>query len=175
MDYLTDNKILQTSEVSSSSMLQIQETFKTLLLQKKVKQRDLGYFLGLSKASISRIVNGKQIPELRLRLKIAEFFAVDTSLIWRVPIILPADALESKEVKENERSQNDYEAFEVSPSPELIALQTAVPRDCNIPICQKTEHNEAVPESTKGEPSQLRDTGEASDSSSSKTNGEEKT
>lgn len=161
MEYTSDDKIIQPSEVSYSSQLQIQETFRTLLLQKKVKQKDLGYFLGLSKASTSRIVNGKQIPELRVRLKIAEYFAVDTSLIWRVPIILPADIIESKEVINHGSSRTDYEAFEVRPSPDVIAFQTRIPRSSDISICKKTEQHEVVSDSSKP--------------SSSKTNGEEKT
>lgn len=57
--------------------------FKTLLLQKKIKQQELADHLQLDKAYISRMVNGRSIPPLRVRLKVAEFFGVDSVLIWR--------------------------------------------------------------------------------------------
>ena len=62
----------------------LKSIFETLLLQKKSKQQDLADFLGLDKAYISRMVNGLVIPPLRVRLKVAEFFGVDSVLIWRV-------------------------------------------------------------------------------------------
>lgn len=58
--------------------------FETLLLQKKIKQQELADSLGLDKAYISRMVNGLSIPPLRVRLKVAEFFGVDSVLIWRI-------------------------------------------------------------------------------------------
>jgi len=61
----------------------LKSIFDTLLLQKKVRQQQLADFLGLDKAYISRMVNGLCIPPLRVRLKVAEFFGVDSVLIWR--------------------------------------------------------------------------------------------
>lgn len=58
--------------------------FQTLLLQKKIKQQVLADFLGVDKAYVSRMVNGLIIPPLRVRLKVAEFFGVDSVLIWRL-------------------------------------------------------------------------------------------
>lgn len=70
-------------DVVSSCFKPIKIIFETLLLQKKCKQQDLADFLGIDKANVSRIVNGLYIPDLSLRLKIAGFFGVDSSLIWR--------------------------------------------------------------------------------------------
>ena len=70
-------------DVVSSCFKPIKVIFETLLLQKKCKQQDLADFLGIDKANVSRIVNGLYIPDLALRLKIAGFFGVDSSLIWR--------------------------------------------------------------------------------------------
>ena len=62
----------------------ISSIFQSLFLQHKKQQKDLVDYLNFDKAYISRICNGKEIPILRVRLKIAEFFSVDSSLIWRV-------------------------------------------------------------------------------------------
>ena len=62
---------------------QIKSTFQTLLLRQKLKQQDLADYLGHDKGYISRICSGVQIPPLRIRLKIAGFLEVDSSLIWR--------------------------------------------------------------------------------------------
>lgn len=145
------DKNLQNLGVTSSSQYQIQETFRTLLLQKKVKQKDLGRYLGLAKASISRFCNGKQIPELRIRLKIAEFFGVDTSLIWRVPIIVPANTLDIKEVISHESSIDDNAVVGERSNNEVIAFQTKRPGNSSLSLCKETKDNEAVSTSTEGE------------------------
>jgi hypothetical protein len=64
----------------------LRNTFDVLLLQKKVKQQELADFLHLDKAYVSRMCNGLEIPPLRIRLKVAEFFSVDSVLIWRVEV-----------------------------------------------------------------------------------------
>ena len=61
----------------------IKGIFQTLLLQKKAKQQDLADFCSVDKSYISKIINGLYYPKLRMRLKIAEFFEVDSCLIWR--------------------------------------------------------------------------------------------
>lgn len=65
--------------------------FETLFLEKKCLQQDLADYLGIDKSYISRMVWGKEFPPLRLRLKIAKFFDLDSCLIWRVPKIYTAD------------------------------------------------------------------------------------
>ena len=59
------------------------ERFKVLLLKKKCTQQKLADYCSTDKANMSRIVHGKIDPPLRIKLKIAEFFGVDTSLIWQ--------------------------------------------------------------------------------------------
>ena len=83
--------------VDSRCRNNIKTIFETLLLQKKCKQQDLADYLNVDKAYVSRMVHGLQIPPLRIRLKVAEFFLVDSCLIWR-----------SGEVKEVEQEVNEY-------------------------------------------------------------------
>jgi|TARA_Y100000034_G_scaffold31707_1_gene38801 DNA-binding XRE family transcriptional regulator len=61
----------------------LKTTFRTLLSQKKSIQQDLADFCKVDKSTISKIVNGIYIPDLIMKLKIAEFFDVDTRVIWR--------------------------------------------------------------------------------------------
>jgi len=75
----------------------IKTIFETLLLQKKCKQQDLADYLNVDKAYVSRMVHGLQFPPLRIRLKVAEFFSVDSCLIWR-----------NAEVKDVEQEVNEY-------------------------------------------------------------------
>ena len=70
-------------KVDSRCRSDIKTIFETLLLQKKCKQQDLADYLNVDKAYVSRMVHGLQIPPLRIRLKVAEFFCVDSCLIWR--------------------------------------------------------------------------------------------
>lgn len=58
-------------------------TFKTLLLQNKLKQSELAKKLGINRSYINRVVLGKQIPPLDMRLKIADILKCDSALIWR--------------------------------------------------------------------------------------------
>ncbi len=76
-----DEKVDSSCKNNPSKSLRI--IFDTLLLQKKVMQQDLADYLGVDKAYISRICNGRQIPILKIKLKIAGFFDCDTGLIWR--------------------------------------------------------------------------------------------
>jgi plasmid maintenance system antidote protein VapI len=71
----------------------LRNTFDVLLLQKKVKQQELADYLGIDKAYVSRMCNGLTIPPLTVRLKVAQFFGVDSVLIWRVSKIQSADKL----------------------------------------------------------------------------------
>lgn len=62
----------------------IRERFNTLLLQNKMRQVDLASKLGVDRAYVCRIVNGKELPPLEIRLKIALILGVDSAIIWRV-------------------------------------------------------------------------------------------
>jgi DNA-binding XRE family transcriptional regulator len=61
----------------------IYQIFRTLLLERNLRQQDLADGVSIDKANISRIVHGLYIPDLNLRLKIARFLQVDSCLIWR--------------------------------------------------------------------------------------------
>jgi DNA-binding XRE family transcriptional regulator len=61
----------------------IYQIFRTLLLERNLRQQDLADGVSIDKANISRIVHGLYIPDLNLRLKIARFLKVDSCLIWR--------------------------------------------------------------------------------------------
>jgi hypothetical protein len=80
----TTNDFFNVHGVENSCYAHLRTTFDVLLLQKKVKQQELANFLGLDKAYISRMCNGLTIPPLAIRLKVAQFFGVDSVLIWRV-------------------------------------------------------------------------------------------
>ena len=78
-------------EVDRRCRSEINCIFETLFLQKKARQQDLSDYLGVNKAYVSRMVHGIQIPPLRIRLKVAEFFGVDSCVIWRTPEIRTAE------------------------------------------------------------------------------------
>jgi len=79
----SDNFFLPT-EVDMGCFKPIHERFKVLLDTKKLIQQNVADSLGIDKAYISRIFNGIEVPPHHLRLKIAGFFGVDSSTIWRV-------------------------------------------------------------------------------------------
>ena len=78
-----DNAFFYDKSVDGGCEHPLKIIFETLLLQKKSKQQDLADYLGVDKAYVSRMVHGLQIPPLRIRLKVAKFFQIDSSLIWR--------------------------------------------------------------------------------------------
>ena len=79
----SDPNFFLDNKVEGSCNHDLYNRFQTLLLQKKCKQQDLADYCGLDKAYISRVVHGIYIPILRIKLKIAEFFGVDSRLIWQ--------------------------------------------------------------------------------------------
>jgi len=60
----------------------IRKRFDILLEQNKLRQIDLANKLGVDKAYICRIVNGKEEPIFLMKLKIAEILKTDTGIIW---------------------------------------------------------------------------------------------
>ena len=63
----------------------IRQRFETLFAEHKKARRDLIDFLSYDKAKISRIVNGQEIPKLQDRVRIAQFFRIDSCVIWENP------------------------------------------------------------------------------------------
>lgn len=59
--------------------------FETLLRHKAKTPQDLEYFLGMSRSYVNEMINGKLIPTLDVRIKVAKFFKTDTLTIWAVP------------------------------------------------------------------------------------------
>lgn len=83
MDNSTNENFFLVEGVDRCFYPHLKSIFQTLLLQKKKKQQELADYLCVNRAYVSRMVNGLQIPPLRIRLKVAEFFGVDSVLIWR--------------------------------------------------------------------------------------------
>ena len=85
------------SDVGISWKTQIENTFNTLILEHLPEGENRSYWykkLNLDKADASRIRRGLMIPPQWLRIKIANFFNVQSELIWRSPDILRADKIE---------------------------------------------------------------------------------
>ena len=78
----TNTNFFLNRGVERGSYKDIRTIFKTLLLQKKSIQQELADFCGVHKSYISKVVNGTYTPKILMKLKIAEFFDVDTSVIW---------------------------------------------------------------------------------------------
>ena len=75
----------------------VRRRFETLFTEHKKTRSDLIIFLSYDKAKISRIVNGQEIPKLQDRVKIAQFFGIDSCVLWENP-----DIQFDKRGKENE-------------------------------------------------------------------------
>jgi len=63
----------------------VKSRFDTLFLYTSKKRKDLEFYLGVSRAHVCDIVNGKFIPVPAIRIKIAKFFDTDTLTIWALP------------------------------------------------------------------------------------------
>lgn len=61
---------------------EIRRRFDTLFLAKGLKRSEVYNRLGLDKSHFAKIVNGYIIPNYALRIKIANFLGVDSSVIW---------------------------------------------------------------------------------------------
>jgi len=74
--------------VGKSGSKYIENAFEILILRKCDKPFDWYKQLNLDKSDASKIRRGLIIPPLWLRLKIAEYFEVDSTAIWRFEDIL---------------------------------------------------------------------------------------
>ncbi len=79
----------------------IEQRFDVLLKERGIKWADAYNEIGLNKSYASKIRRGLIIPPLWLRIKIAQFFKVDTSVIWR-----EAELISAYEIKKKEEVQN---------------------------------------------------------------------
>lgn len=79
------NSLDRLTDVKRASNRDLKTIFDTLLLQKKCTKSDLARACGVSLSYMSPVTHGKYIPPLRMRLKIASFFEVDSCLIWEMP------------------------------------------------------------------------------------------
>lgn len=81
---MTNRSFFYDSEVEIGCKNFIKERFKVLFDTKKIIQQNLADHLSFDKAYISRIVNGLEIPPHPVRIKIASYFGVDSTSIWRL-------------------------------------------------------------------------------------------
>jgi len=79
----------------------IEHRFDVLLKERGIKWADAYNEIGLNKSYASKIRRGLIIPPLWMRIKIAQFFKVDTSVIWREPEIISAFEMQNKSKEEN--------------------------------------------------------------------------
>jgi len=77
--------------VVKSGRKHIEITFDTLIFQKKERPFDWYKNLELDKSLGSKIRRGIILPPRWLRIKIADYFSVDTSAIWYSEEMLIAD------------------------------------------------------------------------------------
>lgn len=72
----------------------VESCFDVLLKERGWTWADAYNKIDLHKSHASLIRRGLVIPPLWLRIKIAKVFDVDTSVIWRTPIVISADQME---------------------------------------------------------------------------------
>lgn len=75
----------------------IEQRFDVLLKERGIKWADAYNEIGLNKSYASKIRRGLVIPPVWMRIKIAQFFKVDTSVIWREPELISAFEVQKKE------------------------------------------------------------------------------
>ena len=78
----TDQPFFIAQSVVKGGRKHIQITFDTLIFQRKERPFDWYKKLDLDKSLGSKIRRGFIIPPRWLRIKIADYFGVDTSMIW---------------------------------------------------------------------------------------------
>lgn len=91
-----DSDFFLNNEVGYGWRNAIEERFKALIEAKKEAPYDWYKNLGIDKGDASRIRRGLIVPKEWLRIKIANYFGVDSSVIWKVPEIISADKLNAK-------------------------------------------------------------------------------
>jgi len=74
----------------------IEQRFDVLLKERGLKWFEAYKEIGLHKSYASKVRRGLIIPPLWMRIKIAQFFKVDTSVIWREPEMISAFEMQKK-------------------------------------------------------------------------------
>jgi hypothetical protein len=93
---MQDSSFFITQSVEKGGRRHIEITFDTLIFQKRERPFDWYKVLGLDKSIGSKIKRGVIIPPRWLRIKIADYFSVDTSAIWYNQEMLLADGVQEK-------------------------------------------------------------------------------
>ncbi len=96
MDSYVNNPSFLTHTVVKGGRRHIEISFDTLIFQRGERPFDWYKFLYLDKSVASKIKRGKIIPPKWLRIKIANYFSVDTSAIWFSQEMILADGLEDR-------------------------------------------------------------------------------
>ena len=73
------------SQVEKGCWTPIRIRFEALFNEHRKKRTELTNYMGWDKAMTSRIVNGREIPNIVTRIKISKFFGIDSSVIWENP------------------------------------------------------------------------------------------
>ncbi len=82
METSKDSPIFLNNTVDKGGREHIEITFDTLILQRREKPFDWYKNLDLDKSIASKIRRGIIIPPRWLRIKISDYFNVDSSTIW---------------------------------------------------------------------------------------------
>ena len=82
MGKVTNKPLTSTEAVRLSSDVSRKDRFKILMLRQGINQNDIANFVGISKATMSEIVNEKWYPSTRLMIKIADYLETDSVAIF---------------------------------------------------------------------------------------------
>lgn len=103
-----DTNFFLTEEVKDSCnpKLKLKDKVKFLCLINKISLSQLSDMVGVSKSTISHIVNHDWTPSSLLKLKIAEALQVDSLVIWGDEQYFTDYQKGIQQVKENENENN---------------------------------------------------------------------
>jgi len=95
------NKKNKNEQVKKSYTDTIRNRIDTLLLERGLKWADIYNQLGWFKSFASLVHNGKIIPPLWQRVALAKELGVDSSVIWKISDLIPANKNEEGENEKN--------------------------------------------------------------------------
>jgi len=102
MDNIKDKPFFIAEGVGESWKEAIEIRFNALIEQRREKLWEWYQKIGLDKADASRIKRGLIIPNQAWKIKIAQYFGVDSTTIWKVP-----DRMEEKLERQNNLSEEE--------------------------------------------------------------------